>query len=727
MPLASVVVHHGGSGTVSEALHAGVPQVILPLMFDQFTWLDWCVRLGVAVPMCVLVGGADDHTRSKRDFGADAARRTGDMGTHTLTLDNVLDAADDVLRDLLGAGSSCAHTAGSPGRGAANVAHPVLNAALGSPVLQAFIGGVQNALRKPQYGADARTLAERLVSEDGTTVAAQAILAQLSGKRATAPLLPALRRQGPAVPTKRIGKLSAHVASADVTSLTVAETAAILGVCERDSVAGCGAWRLSCISALHVVSDDAADPGSGMVRKLSPGIVCSSMEEAAFLWEEVMLQGVYRNGIPEALLGAIVGGRQPLARREVGGVATNAFEPSRADSCAGGAFSETNTADPIVIVDAGANIGLFAWQLLQMRARTLVHSHLASASPPSGAPAEAHAGHAGPLPAASIGAARHMHLIAVEPVAATCRILVHNLRAWLLAADPDIDVHSEWPAPGSCGASAVAEGASAPEPVAILRSPQLRLTVHVYRVALSSQEAVLATGGKLTLQVYPHLPGNSTAKPLQKLPQKRAMAAAGKAHLYADSCAEVAPACTLATLMARDAGVVHMWAARASCDGPEASSAGSAASCGSAATIAIASAAPPDPARIDVLKVDVEGCELEVLRGAGPALLRRTHTVLCEAHDVGQRLADLVYVLLHPQQGGGFTLGVIVLERAGLAAAKASASASSPAEAAEASGHTFATGDELPAFTGASRPAVREAPTALQTPPDNFMLCATRC
>lgn len=35
-PRVAVVVHHGGSGTTAAALRAGVPQVILPLMLDQF-------------------------------------------------------------------------------------------------------------------------------------------------------------------------------------------------------------------------------------------------------------------------------------------------------------------------------------------------------------------------------------------------------------------------------------------------------------------------------------------------------------------------------------------------------------------------------------------------------------------------------------------------------------------------------------------------------------------
>jgi len=35
-PRTAVVVHHGGSGTTAQALRAGVPQVVLPLLLDQF-------------------------------------------------------------------------------------------------------------------------------------------------------------------------------------------------------------------------------------------------------------------------------------------------------------------------------------------------------------------------------------------------------------------------------------------------------------------------------------------------------------------------------------------------------------------------------------------------------------------------------------------------------------------------------------------------------------------
>jgi sterol 3beta-glucosyltransferase len=40
-------VHHGGAGTTSASLHAGIPTVTLPLGIDQFFWGDRVYKLGV--------------------------------------------------------------------------------------------------------------------------------------------------------------------------------------------------------------------------------------------------------------------------------------------------------------------------------------------------------------------------------------------------------------------------------------------------------------------------------------------------------------------------------------------------------------------------------------------------------------------------------------------------------------------------------------------------------
>ncbi len=53
-PRAAVVVHHGGSGTTAQALRAGVPQVLLPLILDQFHHAHRLHLAGIAprpVPM----------------------------------------------------------------------------------------------------------------------------------------------------------------------------------------------------------------------------------------------------------------------------------------------------------------------------------------------------------------------------------------------------------------------------------------------------------------------------------------------------------------------------------------------------------------------------------------------------------------------------------------------------------------------------------------------------
>ncbi len=46
----AVVVHHGGSGTTAQALRAGVPQVLLPLILDQFHHAHRLQLAGIAPP-----------------------------------------------------------------------------------------------------------------------------------------------------------------------------------------------------------------------------------------------------------------------------------------------------------------------------------------------------------------------------------------------------------------------------------------------------------------------------------------------------------------------------------------------------------------------------------------------------------------------------------------------------------------------------------------------------
>ena len=46
-PRVAAIVHHGGAGTTTAAAAAGVPQVILPHVLDQFYWAHRVERLGI--------------------------------------------------------------------------------------------------------------------------------------------------------------------------------------------------------------------------------------------------------------------------------------------------------------------------------------------------------------------------------------------------------------------------------------------------------------------------------------------------------------------------------------------------------------------------------------------------------------------------------------------------------------------------------------------------------
>jgi len=55
LPRAAALVHHGGIGTTAEALRAGVPQVIVPMAYDQF---DNAARVEALVAGVRVAGGA---------------------------------------------------------------------------------------------------------------------------------------------------------------------------------------------------------------------------------------------------------------------------------------------------------------------------------------------------------------------------------------------------------------------------------------------------------------------------------------------------------------------------------------------------------------------------------------------------------------------------------------------------------------------------------------------
>lgn len=175
-----------------------------------------------------------------------------------------------------------------------------------------------------------------------------------------------------------------------------------------------------------------------------------------------------------------------------------------------------------VVVDAGANIGLFALRVAE--------------------------------------ACPEAHLVVVEPVPSTCALLRLNLAE--IAVDE----------------------------------------VHVHQVALGESP------GRTVLTAYDHLSANSTGRPQEK------------------------PASWVAAMRAAQ---------------PDQATADEMLSTSSVEVdvMRLSQVLPRHPARIDLVKVDVEGAELEVLRGIEDRDWPRIAAVVVEVHDVDGRLAEVERLL----------------------------------------------------------------------------------
>ncbi|KAL4436583.1 hypothetical protein ABPG75_003722 [Micractinium tetrahymenae] len=220
----------------------------------------------------------------------------------------------------------------------------------------------------------------------------------------------------------------------------------------------------------------------------------------------------------------------PVQRVELpGGLSVRCISPSEAAFIHGEVFQQNcyfpagiRLSPGSVVVDAGANIGLFAL-------RVLLDRQLA--------------------PAVS-------RLYAFEPLPPTANVLEANLREHGVADKVMV----------------------------------LRLGLH-------------SAPGSLDFTFYPAMPGNSTAAPAEKWEHQRPAMAALMGSAAADACFQGAASiqCPVTTLaqFAREQRLQ----------------------------------------RIDLLKVDVEGSELELLRGLDPNTWRLVCQVVAEVHDVGDRLA----------------------------------------------------------------------------------------
>jgi rhamnosyltransferase subunit B len=99
LPRAAAVVHHGGVGTTAEALRAGVPQVIVPLAYDQF---DNAARVE-ALSAGTSVGGGAAGARPRvlaaalrRLLGSDAIRAGCEQAARLAAADEAHDLTGQV-------------------------------------------------------------------------------------------------------------------------------------------------------------------------------------------------------------------------------------------------------------------------------------------------------------------------------------------------------------------------------------------------------------------------------------------------------------------------------------------------------------------------------------------------------------------------------------------------------------------------------------------------------
>ena len=97
-----VAVHHGGAGTTSTSLHAGIPAIILPLAIDQFFWGERVYKIGVGpkpIPQralsAVKLAGAIQQALQDDDMHRKAKHVSG-----ALSLENGVQTAVRVIRDV---------------------------------------------------------------------------------------------------------------------------------------------------------------------------------------------------------------------------------------------------------------------------------------------------------------------------------------------------------------------------------------------------------------------------------------------------------------------------------------------------------------------------------------------------------------------------------------------------------------------------------------------------
>lgn len=103
LPRVAAIVHHGGIGTVAQALRAGVPQLLRPVAYDQFDNADRVQRLGAGEVLLPRRYTAPAVAQALRRLADDALRgqRCRALATRLAASADPLEAAADAVQAIL--------------------------------------------------------------------------------------------------------------------------------------------------------------------------------------------------------------------------------------------------------------------------------------------------------------------------------------------------------------------------------------------------------------------------------------------------------------------------------------------------------------------------------------------------------------------------------------------------------------------------------------------------
>jgi vancomycin aglycone glucosyltransferase len=94
----AAIVHHGGSGTTTQAMQAGVPQVVVPHEFDQPYYAERVAALGIGIRHAAFEPTADSLAEAlDRILAPSVTARAQTLATAVRT-----DGTSVAARDILG-------------------------------------------------------------------------------------------------------------------------------------------------------------------------------------------------------------------------------------------------------------------------------------------------------------------------------------------------------------------------------------------------------------------------------------------------------------------------------------------------------------------------------------------------------------------------------------------------------------------------------------------------